>query len=162
MSLRAMGLVLGRLLPGKIRRRALVALGGDHTGGHQLADGQREVVGAGPELLVDLLDAQPGMALDERGELLRQGLEVGGGALDTSAAARTADTAIARQRDESNRAALAASAIECRFQRVDGCAPRELGDLRHEVLNGTIHLSLKVAHSCPRLSSLDVALYKIR
>jgi hypothetical protein len=62
-----------RLLAGEVRRGALLAFGADRAIRDQLADRQREVLGGGPQLLVDLLDAQTGVRLDERAELLRQG-----------------------------------------------------------------------------------------
>jgi hypothetical protein len=74
-----MCLVLALLLPlafaGEVRRRALLALGLDHAVLEELADRQREVLGRGAELLVDLLDAQSGILADELDERIRELLD---------------------------------------------------------------------------------------
>src|SRR4026208_1588268 len=92
------GLGFGLLPTGEIRGGPLLALGADHAVGDQLADRQREVLGGGPELLVDLLDAQARVALHERCKALGQRLEIRRGALGAAASSRTADASAARRR----------------------------------------------------------------
>src|SRR5262249_3838477 len=64
--------LLLRLSAREVGGGPLLALRGDLAIRDQLADRQGEVLGRGPQLLVDLLDAQAGVCLDERGKLLRQ------------------------------------------------------------------------------------------
>src|SRR5262245_59367652 len=145
------GLGFGLLPTGIVRGGPLLALGGDHAVGDQLADRKREVLGGGPELLVDLLDAQARVALHERCEALGQRLEIRRGALCAAASSRTTDATEARGSDRGcSRGSAAPAAPERRFQRVDGRATCELGDLCNESLHDTIHLSLEITHSRPR------------
>src|SRR5205823_815918 len=99
--------------------------------------GQREILRARAELLVDLLDAQTGILGDERMKRVRELVELVAAALGALAptAASAADAVAARR-------PLAESALE----RVDRGAACELGDLRNEARDHTIHLVLEVTH----------------
>ena len=68
----------------------------------------------------------------------------GAGAADAPGARHGGDG-----RGSSRSAATRGTTAERRFQRVDGCAPCELGDLPNETLHDTIHLSLEITHSRP-------------
>src|SRR4051812_25519347 len=90
-------LVFRLLLPaatpgaGKVRGRPLLALGVDRALAEQLADRQRQILGRGAELLVDLLDPQARVLLHERGERLGELVELVRRALGAAAANPAAD-----------------------------------------------------------------------
>src|SRR5262249_20366339 len=91
---------------------------------------------------------QAGMSLDERGELRRQPLDVLGAALGTRPAARPAHGCAARHRACCGPAATASDHVraEARFECVQGCSTRKLGDLRNEAFYCLVHVVLEVAH----------------
>lgn len=134
----AAGLAGSRDLPlaREVSGRASLALRLQRASGKQLSNRKRERLRRRAKLSVDLLDTKPGVLGDEGEDRIGEVREILRSPLETSTARTGATSNLAAER-------------AC--ERLDRGAARQIADLRHEAVDKTFDIGLKICHLAVRV-----------